>query len=283
MKVLITGVNGFIANNLAKFLNEKQIEVYGTSSRDIANHNCIKTFTLKIGDDFSIENIKFDWVIHCVYDKNLSIKENTKSTIDWATEFQKKDVKNQIFISSISAISGNNSEYSLIKQKTEQWFLSNNMNVIRPGLVVGDGGLFKQMIKKVISFPVMPLVNAGNSDVKLIGIKDLISKINNILDRTLAHKEINIFYSNKFILKDVLIGLSKFYGKKIFFINIPFFIIFSIVKVLEILKINIGVTSQNIKGLVSNETDIKCGVDLEKDILQILEENLRNPFEKNTI
>ena len=283
MKILITGVNGFIANNLAKHLYKNNHEVYGTSSKDINNSSCKETFRLKIGDKLDIKDINFDWVIHCVYDKNLTIKENTGSTISWAKELKSRGVKNQLFISSISAISGNDSEYSLIKQKTEQWFLSNNMNVIRPGLVVGDGGLFKQMIKKVISFPVMPLVNAGNSDVKLIGIKDLISKINNILDRTLAHKEINIFYSNKFILKDVLIGLSKFYGKKIFFINIPFFIIFSIVKVLEILKINIGVTSQNIKGLVSNEIDTKCDVDLKKDILQILEENLRNPFEKNTI
>jgi nucleoside-diphosphate-sugar epimerase len=276
MKVLITGVNGFIANNLAKFLNEKKIEVYGTSSRDIANSNCIKTFILKIGDDFSIENIDFDWIIHCVYDKNMSIEENTESTISWAKELKSRGIKNQLFISSISAISGNDSEYSLIKQKTEQCFLANDMNVIRPGLVVGDGGLFKQMIKKVISFPTMPLVNGGNSDVKLIGINDLIFTINNILDGTLADKEINIFYKNKFILKDVLKGISKFYSKKIFFINIPFFIIFSMVKLLEILKINIGVTSQNIKGLVSNDVDIKCDVDLEKDILQILEENLRN-------
>jgi len=276
MKILITGVNGFIANNLAKHLYKNNHEVYGTSSKDINNSSCKETFRLKIGDNLDIKDINFDWVIHCVYDKNLSIKENTESTISWAKELKSRGIKNQLFISSISAISGNNSEYSLIKQKTEQWFLSNNMNVIRPGLVVGDGGLFKQMIKKVISFPVMPLVNGGNSDVKLIGIKDLISNVNNILDGTLADKEMNIFYANKFILKDVLKGISKFYSKKIFFINIPFFIIFNIVKVLEILKINIGVTSQNIKGLVSNEIDIKCDVDLKKDILQILEENLRN-------
>lgn len=276
MKILITGVNGFIANNLAKHLYKNNHEVYGTSSKDINNSSCKETFRLKIGDKFDTKDINFDWVIHCVYDKNLAIKENTESTISWAKELKSRGIKNQLFISSISAISGNDSEYSLMKQKTEEWFLSNNMNVIRPGLVVGDGGLFKEMIKKVIFFPIIPLVNGGNSDVKLIGINDLIFTINNILDRTFTDKEINIFYASRFMLKDVLRGISKFYSKKTFFINIPFFIIFSIVKLLEIVKIKIGVTSENIKGLISNEVDIKSDISYSKNISQILEESFRS-------
>ena len=31
MKILITGVNGFIANNLSKYFTDNKIEVYGTS------------------------------------------------------------------------------------------------------------------------------------------------------------------------------------------------------------------------------------------------------------
>ena len=37
MKILITGVNGFIANNLAKYLQKKDCEVYGTSSKELKN------------------------------------------------------------------------------------------------------------------------------------------------------------------------------------------------------------------------------------------------------
>ena len=209
MKLLITGVNGFIASNLARYLKNTNIDVYGTSSKDFSNTDCVKTFNLKIGDVIDVEKIYFDWVIHCVYDKNLSFQENTQSTIAWAKELKKSGVNNQIFISSIRAISGNSSEYSLIKQEVELWFLKNNLNVVRPGLVVGDGGLFKKIMKNVNNLPIMPLINSGSQDVKLIGINDLMKEINKILNNRIVKKELNVFYSDKFILRSVLERYSK--------------------------------------------------------------------------
>ena len=146
MKILIIGVNGFIGNNLSRYFKNKNFEVFGTSSKKINNKYCIKTFNLKIGDLIDVDDLTFDWVIHCVYVKNKSNNENTFSTISWAKDLQKNGVKNQIFISSIRAINGNSSNYTLIKQETELWFLKNGLNVIRPGLVVGDGGLFKSCL-----------------------------------------------------------------------------------------------------------------------------------------
>jgi nucleoside-diphosphate-sugar epimerase len=273
MRLLITGVNGFIASNLAKYLKNKNIEVYGTSSKIYSNSDCIKTFNLKIGDLIDVEGIYFDWVIHCVYDKTLSFHENTQSTISWAEEFKKSGVKHQIFVSSIRAINGNSSDYSLIKQETESWFIKNGLNVIRPGLVVGNGGLFKKMISNVKHLPIIPLVRSGDQDLKLIGINDLMNEVNNILKNPSVKQDLNIFYSKKFILKNVLTDIARYYDKKIFFIKIPYFIVYYFVRVSEILNINIGYTSQNIKGLYSNEIDIRSDINYTKDVLQILEEN----------
>ena len=48
---------------------------------------------------------------------------------------------------------------------------------------------------------------------------------------------------------------------------------FYFVRISEILNINIGITSQNIQGLVSNGIDIRSDINYTKDVLQILEEN----------
>jgi len=276
MKLLIIGVNGFIGSNLARHLNKNNIEVYGTSSKNINNRDCIQTFNLRIGDGMNIQKINFDWVIHCVYDKTLSFKENTDSIILWAKEFQSNGVKNQLFISSIRSINGSSTEYSLIKQEVESWFLKNNLNVIRPGLVVGNGGLFKQMIKNVKGSPLIPLVNSGTQDVKLIGVNDLLDEINKIINNFSVKKEINMFYANKFILRNILKETAKYYHKKVFFITVPYFILYYIVRVFEILKINIGITSQNIQGLVLNDAEIRSDLNYKKEVMQILQENFKN-------
>jgi nucleoside-diphosphate-sugar epimerase len=273
MRVLITGVNGFIASNLARYLKSNNFEVYGTSSKKFSNIDCIKTFHMKIGDLFDVGGIHFDWAIHCVYDKTQSVENNSKSTISWAKELKKNGVKNQIFISSIRAINGNSSNYSLIKKKVETWFLKNDLNIVRPGLVVGNGGLFKKMIINVKILPLLPIVNRGNQNVKLIGINDLMNEINNILINNSIKKELNIFYLEKFILKNVLKDIAKYYDKKVIFIQIPYFVVFYFLRAFEIFHINIGFTSVNIQGLYSKELDIKSDIKYSKDFLQIMDEN----------
>lgn len=274
MKILITGVNGFIANNLAKYWQKTGCEVYGTSSKELKNSHCVDTFNLKIGDKLNIDSIDFDWIIHCVYDKNLSSEENTNATISWANELKNRGVQKQLFISSISAICENLSEYAIIKRKTEQWFLGNNMYVVRPGLVVGSGGLFQQMINKVKTFPIIPMIHGGKIKTKLIGINDLIDEIYNIIISLPSNKELNIFYPNDIFLKELLEEISRYYNKQRIFISIPYFLMFYLARTLEILNINIGITSQNVKGLLSNEIDIKSCINYRKELKEILKESL---------
>ncbi len=276
MKILITGVNGFIANNLARYLQKTGCEVYGTSSKELKNSHCVDTFNLKIGDKLNIDSIDFDWAIHCVYDKNLSSEENTNATISWANELKNRGVEKQLFLSSIGAVSENLSEYAILKRKTEQWFLENDMYVVRPGLVVGSGGLFQQMIHKVKTFPIIPMIHGGKTKIKLIGINDLIDEIYNIMISLPRKKESNIFYPNDILLKELLEEISKYYNKQRIFISIPYFFMFYLARALEILNINIGVTSQNVKGLISNEIDIKSCIDYRKELKEILKESLES-------
>lgn len=274
MKILITGVNGFIANKLAKYFKENGIIVYGTSSKEQKNSNCIDTLNLKIGDRLNIAYIDFDWIIHCVYDKKLSSEENTKATISWAKEFKNRGIQKQLFISSISTVGNNLSEYANSKRETEKWFLENAMYVLRPGLVIGNGGLFQQMIHKVKTFPIIPMISGGKTSTKLIGINDLLDEIIRIIISEPMKKDYNIFYPNEISLKALLEGIAKFYKKQIFYISIPYSLMYNLARLLEILKIDVGITSQNVKGLVSNEADMKSCIDYRKELKEMLKESL---------
>lgn len=274
MKILILGVNGAISNNLAKFLKENDFEVYGTSSKDTKNIYCIETYKLNLNENLPKFAQLFDFVIHSTYDKNASVEDNIHSTILWAEQLKDLGIINQLFISSISAISNNNnSSYAIIKNRTEKYFLENDMYVIRPGLVIGKGnGLFSSMVKKVKQLPIIPLVNYGSQKIKYIGLDDLIQEILYILTNQEKRKILNLFYPNDLTLKNLLLEISKCVNKKIFFINIPYFFIYNVVKFFELLHINIGVNCSNIKGLIENQIDLKSDINYIKDVNTLLKE-----------
>lgn len=272
MKILILGVNGAISGCLAKFLKENNFEVYGTSSKSIKNVYCLKTYMLSLGENLPKFEYSFDFVIHSTYNKDASVEENISSTILWAKQLKNIGVKNQLFISSISAISSNNSPYAIIKKETEKYFLENNMFIIRPGLVIGKGnGLFSSMVKKVKQSPIIPLVNNGSQKIKYIGLDDLIQEIFNILVGRQKNRVLNLFYKNELTLKFLLLQISKSINKRVLFINIPYSFIFYTVRFFEIIHVNIGINCSNIKGLVENQIDLKSDINYVKEVNALIE------------
>lgn len=275
MKILILGVNGAISNNLAKFLKENDFEVYGTSSKDTKNIYCIETYKLNLNENLPEFGRLFDFIIHSTYNKDASVEENINSTILWAKQLKNIGVKNQLFISSISAISNNNSSYAIIKNKTEKYFLDNDMYIIRPGLVIGKGnGLFSSMVKKVNQLPIIPLVNNGSQKIKYIGLDDLIQEIFNILVGRQKNRVLNLFYKNELTLKFLLLQISKSINKRVLFINIPYSFIFYTVRFFEIIHVNIGINCSNIKGLVENQIDLKSDINYVKEVNVLIKETL---------
>ena len=274
MKVLITGINGFIASKLAEYLSVCcGMDVYGTSSKNRINQHCIEMFQTHEGE-YQFGDITFDWVVHFAYDKSGSIESNVSLTLELARYLKDNGVSNQVFISSISAVSGAETDYGIIKKRTEAWFIENRMYILRPGLVVGDGGLFLSMVNKVRKFPMLPLINNGGQKIKLIGLNDLLKQILLVLNGEQNKYELNLIYVKEYSLKDILSCIARFYNTKIIFFNIPYVVIYFVVRILEILRLDLGISTSNLKGLVTNEAIIQS--DLMNDILlrDILEKNL---------
>lgn len=274
MKILIIGINGFIASNTATFLSKKGFDVYGTSSKEFKNNEKVFYFDIREYTKTNIPNISFDCIIYASFDKNSSVDDNVKAIIYLAEKFKNNGSKKQIFLSSISSISGNNSDYAQLKFYTEEWFLKNNLNVIRLGLVIGNGGLFKSMINKVEKFKLIPLIDNGSQKVKLISLNDVLDTIYNIIENRNEKNCINLFYKNESTLKQLLIELSKFYKKNIFFLNLPYILILTGIVILTKLRLNFGITPDNIKGLKYNNIQIESDFNLVKSLDELFKENL---------
>src|SRR5262245_18175416 len=84
-----------------------------------------------------------DVVIHTAHDFTPSaINTNVKGTLAMEGAAAIAGVERQILISSLSARPDAISEYGRSKLMQEEHFIRNNHTIVRPGTVLGIGGLF---------------------------------------------------------------------------------------------------------------------------------------------
>ncbi len=148
MKVFITGIHGFIASHLSVFLRDQGYQVYGSTSRrsEPPDRQSIpeKIYYHKLGEGF--EGSMFagmDVVIHCAHDfQKGALRRNIEGTLALAEAANHQQVSKQIFVSSLSARPDAQTEYGKAKYTIEQDFKKNNGIIVRPGTVLGSGGIF---------------------------------------------------------------------------------------------------------------------------------------------
>jgi nucleoside-diphosphate-sugar epimerase len=178
MIVAITGVSGFIGRALAYHLKHSGIQVRGTSHRQqglerVRSHLDVAAKMALTGP---IPDALFqgcDCVVHCLHDFNANPLRNINGMARIRHRITQLGVKHQMFVSSHSARPDAASAYGRIKYSIEQSFLAANETVIRPGLVVGDGGLFARQRRMLLKLPVIALPEGGQAPVPCIHIDDL--------------------------------------------------------------------------------------------------------------
>lgn len=259
MKVFITGVNGFIGAHLAKYLKSKGIKVYGGSIETTAKKDLEPVLSgynqLLLDREFNADIFNhIDILIHCAYSyerKNIKTA-NIEGTKKWFYAGRDKGVKNQLFLTSYSAKPGSKSDYGLIKYELESFFLREKQLVVRPGLVLGNGGIFRKMGRVLKSYPVIPLIDGGNYEVPIISVQALCQAIEKILPEQ-GPVQYQIFQEKMISMKHLLQEMKRQLGTRCLFFPIPSFFPLMFLKTLETLHIPFPIKSGSITALKENQ------------------------------
>jgi len=169
--VLITGANGFLARRLAARLGENSWRVIGTVRAAGAVPGFAATYPCALGDSLAevLAGERVDTIIHAANHSGPGeYRINTGGTRRWFEEARARGVPLQIFLSSLSAGAEQPSDYGRAKRDLEHDFLAGGGVVIRLGLVVGYGGLFRRMFDSVRRLPILPLLDNGRSPVYVV-------------------------------------------------------------------------------------------------------------------
>ena len=260
MNILLTGINSFIGCNLGRYLADCGHNVYGT----VRNLTKVpsqakwlkKNFIYELGgppETFMFNDI--DVVVHLIHDfRSGKMNVNIQGTQALYLTAKNSGVQYQIFISSYSAQKEAISEYGKTKYALELFFRKEQGIIIRPGLVLGNGGLFRRMVKLVQNFPVLPIPDGGKGRVPIIDIHTLCKSIVMIIASKLhENKEFNLFHNELISLKYLLQQIRHITKRKMIFINLPSGLLLLPLVFFKKIGIKLPISSDNLKGYIVNK------------------------------
>lgn len=247
--MIITGAGGFIGSVLVEYFVQKNWQVIAfvqaIPDKPVSGAVYVKYDLQQEPDEGAFADT--DALIHCAYVKN-DIEKNVSGTKKLLMMCRKHHVERTVFLSSFSAHPDAVSKYGKQKLEIEKLFNTKSDCSVRAGVVLGNGGIFKQMSGHILKGKRIPLFDGGTQPMQTIHVNDLAMIIDRIIDQrisgiyTLA-EPVPIPY------KEFFIALSEKLGKKAKFIRVPFGLVNFGLMMAEWLRIKLPINRENVLGL----------------------------------
>ncbi|MBL7545206.1 MAG: NAD(P)-dependent oxidoreductase [Bdellovibrionaceae bacterium] len=282
-KVFITGADGFLGRKLGQLFLKNGWIVFG-AVRKLENNvrllPNVQYIEIKIDSIKSNLNLpgEIDTIIHCAWKYNGSKSEIAAANAaitDVLVNQAKTCQARLIFISSLAAHENALSAYGKTKYACEKIAKGHTTyTILRPGTIVGNGGLFLKTIHLLKKIPIVPLFYGGKQPIQLIGIDSLCQAIFFAADKDVTGTYTLACYPG-IKLYSMYQMIAHRFGLKRFFIKMPSDIILNILLFLESLRMRLPITSDNILGLkghheVNSEKDWRHFQQVSKSAHDIL-------------
>jgi NADH dehydrogenase len=256
-RLLLTGATGFIGSQLLRHFRAQGWKVVALVRREPAIRApgvVYQHFDLtspRVNSDIFKE---IDVFIHAAYVKARKSLDAFSVNIQGSQQLHdaaaRAEVKQNIFISSVAARANAVSEYGRQKFAIEKIFSGAKDTVIRPGLVLGEGGLFANMRKYILEGGRIPLIDTGTQPLQTVHVVDLIS----VIDKIVAQRIIGLYI----VAEPEPIPYRVFYeelchnlGSEPRFKHMPYWFVNAVLRGAETLGIELVVNSDNLRGLKS--------------------------------
>ena len=248
MRVLITGVTGFLGSSLAGHLSSLGHDVRGTTtgaSRTAPGGG--GTLRHRLGEP-----------VHAAHDLTPgSRKTNIAGTIALAEAARSRGVTRQIFISSYSAHPGAVTEYGRTKAELQDWFLSAGLTVVQPGLVIGRGGLYARIAEFVRTRKLVPVVSP-QALVPVVALGDLNLSLARLIEKPVAGP-VRLYLDERVTMRMLMEEIRRSVGSRAVLVPIPYPIARAAVAVLEAVRLPLPLGRDNLEGLRANQGRVEPG------------------------
>ena len=193
-----------------------------------------------------------DVVVHLAYDRKARIELNLEGVKRVFTAATVVGVPRQIFVSSYSARPDARSEYGRLKYLLETYFLERGQTIVRPGLVIGNGGLFARNMEQILHTPLIPLLNAGNDLLPVVAVEDLVTAMTTLLQREPG--AYNLFNKRLIPMRQFVEAINRAGHHRAVYFNIPLSWAIAGLSCASKLRIRLPIDLDNLRALKAEPT-----------------------------
>jgi len=242
VRVFITAIGSFLGGALASHLSARGHSVSGSTRRE-----------LELGKPFDLQIFAGqDAIIHCAHDFTPGARDmNCKWTQAWMDAAAASGARRQIYMSSHAARPDVDSEYGQTKFAIEQMFLTAGYTVVRPGLVRGDGGLYKRQRSMLERLPVVPILGSGLNPIATLSLEEFLIAVTTLLEED-RRGGFNLFDEPMPTYRSFVTGMRP--GRRTTFISVPIRLALALAQIAALTRLPIPVKPAQIRTLLANAT-----------------------------
>jgi len=257
MRILIIGSTGFIGTNLALAAAAQNIEVIALSRSGLSQRGVDQVHAWSFGQVVPESAYKgINCAIYLAHDfdgqegANLTIE----STLAIASQLEIAGIPRQLFFSSYSAGKHASSIYGRTKFLIEEAFSTRpEISIIRPGLVLGDGGLYGRICKWAKILPLIPLPDGGKGKVPIIDVKKLCDLTLKLAFDQVIPSEVNLFEHELKNLRDLVLEAATETHHP-WILSVPSAWLIRLLLLAKQLHIPLPVNADNLVGFIANQS-----------------------------
>jgi nucleoside-diphosphate-sugar epimerase len=257
MRLLIVGAAGFIGSYLTRRAARDGHEVVALCRSGKVSGFVGEISRWKFGEPIPEKHLNnLECALHLAHDFNgvQGARLTLSATVSNVKQLQSAGVSRQIFFSSCSAGPHARSLYGKTKLAIERDLaVYPGVIIIRPGLVLGEGGIYGRIKRFVNISPVIPLPDGGYHKVPIISIERLYRETLLCALGDTVEKERNVFEKNPVSLRGLVQDIALKEGKRPLLVNVPSIIISAGLCVADFLRLPLPVNSDNLRGLLANQ------------------------------
>ena len=257
--IAVTGANGFLGSTLCKFLTEQGASVRALV-RDPARHQNLRAYAhagiyrFDLASEIDDESLAppLDTVIHCAYvmddrDRERSKRINVEGTRRLLQQCRQNGIRQFVFISSLAAHQNARSGYGRSKWLLENEFAAGFATIIKPGTIIGTGGVFQRLRELVRKAPLLPVLYARHR-IQTIYLDDLCESIRQSLTRRTQGRLI-LCEPDGVSMREFYRGIVRLEDKHTPILRLPGHVALILTKAAEALSLPVPISSDNLLGI----------------------------------
>lgn len=255
--VVISGASGFVGAALARHLVMRGHTVRGLARNAPVWRDAMPEVAWFYCDLPNVVDVAAfqdaDVFIHCAWETRLANAghcravnvEGSRRLLDAC---RRQGVERIVFVSSMSAHPGALSTYGRTKLEVEAMLDRGRDGIVRPGHIIGEGGVFWRTARMIARLPCIPLFFGGRQMLQTVALADVCRGVEVLLDGALTGR----FY----LAAPEPVSIRDFYGevaralhKPERFLQLPGGATLAFLRILEGLRLPLPLSSDNLLGL----------------------------------